>query len=135
MHFGIKLLIWIREYLIWNHPLPRSCQYLKNHTRSKGATTRAPQVYSSGDKKNHSAMDQEIEVEINLTSEQFLIPETFCCVHNNDQKATTMKMKMLEARKCMYLYGSILWLRSIEYPKMSVTHFGQYQSKLNYRIR
>jgi hypothetical protein len=40
MHFGIKLLIWIREYSIWNHPLPRSCQYLKNHTRSNEATTR-----------------------------------------------------------------------------------------------
>jgi hypothetical protein len=40
MHFRIKLLIWIREYSIWNHPLPRSYQYLKNHTRSNGATTR-----------------------------------------------------------------------------------------------
>jgi hypothetical protein len=39
MHFGIKLLIWIREYSIWNHPLPQSCQYLKNHRMSKGATT------------------------------------------------------------------------------------------------
>jgi hypothetical protein len=107
MHFEIKLLIWIREYSISNHPLPQSCQYLKNHTRSKRATTRAPQVYPSGYKKNYSAMDQEIEVEINLTSEQFVIPETFCCVHNNDQKASTMKMKMLKARKCMYLYGSI----------------------------
>jgi hypothetical protein len=33
----------------WNHPLHRSCQYLKSHTRSKGATIKHPQAYSSGD--------------------------------------------------------------------------------------
>jgi hypothetical protein len=43
-----------------------------------------PQVYSSEDIKNHYAMDQEIEIKINLTSEQFLISETFCCVHTSD---------------------------------------------------
>jgi hypothetical protein len=98
MRFGIKLLTWIREYSSWNHPLPRSCQCLKKHIRSKGFTTKAPQVYSSGGMENHYYMDQEIEIKINLTSEQFLILETFCCVHPNDRKATTMKLKMLETR-------------------------------------
>jgi hypothetical protein len=56
------------------------------------------QVYSSEYIKNHYAMDQEIEIKINLTSEQFLISETFCCVHTSDQKETTIKLKMLEAR-------------------------------------
>jgi hypothetical protein len=35
----------------------------------------------------------------------------------------------------MYLYVSIYWLRSIEYPKMPVTHFGSFQSELSYRIK
>jgi hypothetical protein len=58
--------------------------------------------------KNHSTMDQDIEVEINLASEQFLIPETFCYVHNNDQKATIMKLKMLEARSACTLRKHIM---------------------------
>jgi hypothetical protein len=44
-------------------------------------------------------MDQEIEDKINLISEQFPILVTFYCVHTNDRKATTMRLKMLEARK------------------------------------
>jgi hypothetical protein len=77
MHFGIKLLTWVREYSSWRHPLPQNCLNMRKHTRSNKFTMKDPQVYSSGNMKNPSAMDQENEVEINLTSKQFLIPKNF----------------------------------------------------------
>jgi hypothetical protein len=48
--------------------------------------------------KKHYPMDQEIEIKINLTLEQFLISETFCCVHTNDRKANYNEAE--DARAC-----------------------------------